>query len=73
MQGRSGSRWMQRWQPSSPHSFFWRQKWQQMPAQRHAARAHAPQELIASLACHCANGCRGQCECAGRKEHALRD
>ena len=33
MQGRSGLRCMQRWQPSSPHSFFWRQKWQQMPAQ----------------------------------------
>ena len=43
MQGRSGSRWMQRWQPSSPHSFFWRQKWQQMPAQQHPAQPCASQ------------------------------
>ena len=32
MQGMSGLRSMQRLQSGSPHSFFWRQKWQQMPA-----------------------------------------
>jgi hypothetical protein len=30
-QGKSGLRWLHRWQSSSPHSFFWRQKWQQIP------------------------------------------
>lgn len=27
-------RLLQRGQPSSPHSFFWRQKWQVMPGRR---------------------------------------
>ena len=31
-QGSEGSRALQRSHSGSPHSFFWRQKWQQMPA-----------------------------------------
>ena len=57
MQAMSGLRWMQRWHSGSPHSFFCRQKWQQMPAAwQIVIMAHGSPALCAVLQCNVPRG-----------------
>jgi hypothetical protein len=42
---------LQRGQFSSPHSFFWRQKWQVMPAGRHSNKQAGDEQRSCWLFC----------------------